>query len=122
MGKTSVKTAWRPRFFRLDCGISAWRNSLYEDVCNSIKFGGVMISLILPKLIRSVARDDIWTFATGRPRGPHRLCYSTTQGKTAAFNCELANSRTANRGPANISLFILNFTGYGQNGAPPAWR
>ena len=62
MGKTSVKTAWSPKFLRLEGAISAWRNSLYELVCNSIKFGGAMISLIFPKLMRSVTRDGIWTF------------------------------------------------------------
>src|SRR5579859_7027046 len=65
MGKTSVKTACKPRFFRLDWAISACRNSLYELVCNSIRFGGAMISLIFPKLIRSVDRDGIWTFIRG---------------------------------------------------------
>src|SRR5258708_3153695 len=62
MGNTSVKTACKPRFLRLDAGISACRNSLYELVCNSMRFGGAMISLILPKLILSIARDGIWTF------------------------------------------------------------
>jgi hypothetical protein len=33
-------------------------------VCSSIMFGGTTISLILPKLIRSVVRDDIWTFSS----------------------------------------------------------
>src|SRR5579862_5801744 len=60
MGKTSVKTACKPRFFRLEGATSAWRNSLYELVCNSIRFGGAIISLIFPKLMRSVARDGIW--------------------------------------------------------------
>src|SRR2546426_6687564 len=60
MGNTSVKTAWSPRFFRREGGWSACKNSRYELVCNSIKFGGGMISLILPKLILSVARDGIF--------------------------------------------------------------
>jgi hypothetical protein len=33
-------------------------------VCNSMRFGGAMISLILPKLIRSaIARDGMFTFS-----------------------------------------------------------
>src|SRR5664280_475966 len=48
--------------FRLEGDASAWRKSLYELVCNSIRLGGAMISLILPKLIRSVARVGIWAF------------------------------------------------------------
>src|SRR6185295_9621935 len=59
MGKTSLKTAWRPKSLRLVGAASVCRNSIYELVCNSIKLGGAMISLILPKLIRSVARDGI---------------------------------------------------------------
>src|SRR5882762_9490499 len=59
MGKTSVNTACRPTFLRLEGDTSSCKNSRYELVCNSIKFGGAMISLILPKLIRSVARDGI---------------------------------------------------------------
>src|SRR6266496_1131297 len=59
MGKTSLKTAWRPRSLRLVGAASVCRNSMYELVCNSIKLGGAMIFLILPKLIRSVARDGI---------------------------------------------------------------
>src|SRR5947207_10691879 len=62
MGNTSVKTACNPRFLRLDGGWSACKNSRYELVCNSIRLGGAMISLILPKLIRSVTRDGICTF------------------------------------------------------------
>src|SRR5437016_8996743 len=75
MGNTSVKTACRPRFFRLEGGWSACKNSLYELVCNSIRLGGVMISLILPKLIRSVARDGIWTFNDWLATSPDRLFF-----------------------------------------------
>jgi hypothetical protein len=47
-------------------------------------FGGETISLILPKLIRSVVRDGIWIFnLAGKIPGHFN---STTQGKTAAFN------------------------------------
>jgi hypothetical protein len=46
-------------------------------------FGGETISLILPKLIRSVVRDDIWIFSSPEKFTGH---YSTTQGKPAAFN------------------------------------
>src|SRR6185369_14647983 len=59
MGKTSLNTDWRPKSLRLVGAASVCRNSMYELVCNSIKLGGAMISLILPKLIRSVARDGI---------------------------------------------------------------
>jgi hypothetical protein len=55
-------------------------------------FGGAMISLILPKSIRSVTRDDIGTFFA-RPA----LCRAigsqqTTQGKNPVFNSELADT------------------------------
>src|SRR5260370_41182743 len=73
MGNSSVNTACNPRFFRLDAGISACKNSLYELVCNSMRFGGAMISLILPKLIRSIARDGIWTFTHWPATVPSRL-------------------------------------------------
>src|SRR6185312_7892724 len=65
MGNTSVKTACSPRFLRLDWGISACKNSRYELVCNSMRFGGAMISLFLPKLILSaaIARDGMFTFS-----------------------------------------------------------
>ena len=46
----------------------------YELVCNSMRFGGAMISLILPKLIRSMARDGIWTLSFGRRQRP-AFCY-----------------------------------------------
>jgi hypothetical protein len=36
-------------------------------------FGGAMISSILPKLIRSVTRDDIWTFLLDAATAPRRL-------------------------------------------------
>src|SRR2546430_16836959 len=61
MGKTSVKTACKPRFFRREGATSAWRNSWYELIWISIRFGGAMTSLIFPKLIRSAARDGIFT-------------------------------------------------------------
>jgi hypothetical protein len=35
-------------------------------------FGGVTISLILPKLILSVTRDGIWTFLFGPATAPRR--------------------------------------------------
>src|SRR5579859_1466282 len=50
-------------------------------------FGGTTISLILPKLIRSVARDGIWTFLSGTANIAAPLfSHLTTQGKRAAFN------------------------------------
>jgi hypothetical protein len=57
-------------------------------------FGGTTISLILPKLIRSVALDGIWTFWLGTATAPRRKFYLTTQGKGAAFNGELAKTKT----------------------------
>src|SRR5258706_12903166 len=62
MGKTSANTACKPRFLRLEGDVSACKKSRYELVCNSMRFGGAMISLILPKFIRSLARDGILTF------------------------------------------------------------
>src|ERR1700749_1875501 len=91
MGNTSVKTACNPRFLRLDWGISACRNSRYELVCNSMRFGGAMISLILPKLIRSaVARDGMFTFSQCPACAGPFIFNLTTQGKSAAFDSELA--------------------------------
>jgi hypothetical protein len=57
-------------------------------------FGGTMISLILPKLIRSVARDGIFGFLLGHGNMPGRNFYLTTQGKPAAFNGQLAKPAT----------------------------
>src|SRR6266536_1834767 len=75
MGKTSRKTDWRPRSLRLVGAASVCKNSMYELVCNSIKLGGAMISLILPKLIRSVARDGILDlyWVAGHKTGPFFL-------------------------------------------------
>ena len=89
-----MKTACSPRFFRLEGGTSACRNSLYELVCNSIRFGGAMISLILPKLIRSVARDGIWTFNEWLATAPDRwlLLNDTRQGRRVqARTCRNSN-------------------------------
>jgi len=58
-------------------------------------FGGAMISLILPKLIRSVARDGIFGFLLGTATRRTEIVYSTTQGKPAAFKrpaCQPATS------------------------------
>src|ERR1039457_4678379 len=83
IGNTSVKTACRPRFFRLEGDASAWRKSRYELVCNSIRLGGAMISLILPKLIRSVTRVGIWAFNKWLATEPGRwlLVNDTRQGR-----------------------------------------
>src|SRR6266480_4189632 len=70
MGKTSVKTACKPRFFRREGATSAWRNSWYELIWISIRFGGAMTSLIFPKLIRSAARDGIFTSGLWAGAGP----------------------------------------------------
>src|SRR5712664_584981 len=72
MGNTSVNTACSPRFFLREGGWSACKNSRYELVCNSIRFGGAIISLILPKLIRSVARDGIWDLYKWLATAPDR--------------------------------------------------
>jgi hypothetical protein len=62
-------------------------------------FGGTTISLILPKLMRSVIRDGIGTFWFGRQQRRADISYSTTQGKRAAFNGLLAKS--------NCCFFLL---------------
>ena len=60
-----------------------------------------MISLILPKLIRSVARDGIFGFLLGTATRRTEIVYSTTQGKPAAFkHGQLANPIS------NLLLFI----------------
>jgi hypothetical protein len=51
-------------------------------------FGGVTISLILPKLIRSVTRDGIWTFFLARQLRRADILHSTAQGKCAVFDGE----------------------------------
>jgi hypothetical protein len=56
-------------------------------------FGGMTISLIFPKLIRSVARDGILNFLLGRDIMPHRF-HLTTQGKPAVLNGQLAKPAT----------------------------
>src|SRR5215218_9074752 len=53
-------------FLRFEGDKSICRNSLYEFVCNSIRFGGAMGSLILPKLILSFNRDAMVTFSVDR--------------------------------------------------------
>src|SRR5476651_2018276 len=56
-------------------------------------FGGTTISLILPKLILSVARDGILTFYFQQCE--NRIAIKlTTQGKSAAFNDEFAKTKT----------------------------
>src|ERR1700691_2563916 len=92
MGNTSVKTAWSPRFLRLDGAVSAWRNSRYEFVCNSIRFGGAMISLILPKLIRSVTRDGILTFYIAR-RQRRAFFFSKRHKASTLCSRELAGQK-----------------------------
>jgi hypothetical protein len=79
-------------------------------------FGGAMISLILPKLIRSVARDGIlissfWPSGgippllySPRPPPKAHLCL-TTQGKPAAFNGQLAKPAIY----SSTKLKIVNF-------------
>ena len=69
-GKTSVKTACKPVFLRRDGGESVWRNSLYEFVCNSIRLGGAMTSLILPKWTRSVGLHGICNLWSMSGHGP----------------------------------------------------
>src|SRR5262252_3744176 len=57
-------------------------------------FGGATISLILPKLIRSVARDGIFSFLFfGAANPPRRNFHLTTQGKPAVFHGQLANTQ-----------------------------
>jgi hypothetical protein len=48
-------------------------------------FGGLTISLILPKLIRSVARDGIFNFLLGAFLRRTGFFHSTTQSKPAAI-------------------------------------
>jgi hypothetical protein len=86
MGNTSRNTDSSPVCLRRFFGeASAWRNSAYELVCNSIMFGGLTISLILPKLIRSVARDGIFNFLLGAFLRRTGFFHSTTQSKPAAI-------------------------------------
>jgi hypothetical protein len=56
-------------------------------------FGGMTISLILPKLIRSVARDGILYFLLGTATR-RTIFHLTTQGKPVVFNDQLAASAT----------------------------
>jgi len=56
-------------------------------------FGGTTISLILPKLILSVARDGILTFYFQQCENRTAIKL-TTLGKHAAFNDELAKTQT----------------------------
>jgi hypothetical protein len=45
-------------------------------------FGGATISLILPKLIRSVTRDDIWAFWFGRQSLPAAIFNQRHKART----------------------------------------
>src|SRR5689334_9661033 len=53
MGKTDLKTAWRPWSFRASGATSRWRNSSYDRFWISIRFGMSMIFLIRPNVRRS---------------------------------------------------------------------
>src|SRR3982074_135889 len=98
MGNTSVKTACNPKFLRLDWATSAWRNSLYELVCNSIRFGGAMISLIFPKLMRSVTLDGIWTF-NNCPAAPPGILFSINDTRQVlCVQQSSCRTKTAHRG------------------------
>jgi hypothetical protein len=57
-----------------------------------MRFGGAMISLILPKLIRSLARDGIVFSSLAGTRRPLVL-FVTTQSKRPAFAGNLPNSK-----------------------------
>ena len=95
---------------------SVCKNSMYELVCNSIKLGGATISLILPKLIRSVARDGILDlyWMAGHQAEPFSL-QQTTGGKNPALNSdirrrgnrELADSRNPKRFWGSVVFLIL---------------
>src|SRR5581483_6237189 len=61
MGKTSLKTAWRPVILRLDSGTSVWRNSTYESSWISMRLGGSAPSRSLPKYLRSDMEVARWT-------------------------------------------------------------
>ena len=52
-GKDSRKTASRPTLSRVVVGVSNCRNSLNEKIWFSMRFGGGMTSLSLPKLLRA---------------------------------------------------------------------
>jgi hypothetical protein len=74
-------------------------------------FGGTMISLILPKLIRSVARDGIFGFLCMERLSPRRNFYLTTQGKPAAFNGQLAKPATECSTRIKLSNCPASFAG-----------
>jgi hypothetical protein len=84
MGKTSVKTACNPVFFRRDGGESVWRNSRYELVCSSMRLGGAITSLILPKWTRSVGLNDIFT--SGQCLAQARFLLAETTKRTLSGN------------------------------------
>ena len=66
-----------------------------------------MISLILPKFLRSVARDGIWTFIDGW--NYQTLLLLTTEGKDATFNDELATTKSPAGDFADFLLLIKTF-------------
>ena len=77
-----------------------------------------MISLILPKLIRSVTLDGIWTFFYVSDHRIRRFFLTTTQGKSATFNRELAE--LTDSGVRNPALIRLETNlGRGESGATP---
>src|SRR5437870_9261224 len=108
MGKTSVNTASKPTFLRLEGGTSSCRKSRYELVCNSMRFGGAMISLILPKLIRSLSRDDILAFSLPANSAGLLFSINDTRQERCVFS-ELADSlRFRGYGVGKLITFLKN--------------
>jgi hypothetical protein len=83
-------------------------------------FGGTTISLILPKLIRSIIRDGIGTFRFGRQLRQADISYSTTQGRRTAFNGRPAKPNCC------LLLFVISKSSTrkiaGMGRRPPAGR
>jgi hypothetical protein len=71
-----------------------------------MRFGGAMISLILPKLIRSLARDGI-VFSSLAGTCRPLVLFVTTQSKRPAFAGNLPNSKPKFR-CYSIRKFLLS--------------
>src|SRR6266508_6280857 len=77
-----------------------------------MRLGGAMTSLILPKLIRSGARDGIvFSRLAGNP--PALVQYVTTQGKRPAFAGNLPGLTIQFRSDVSRKIFRLLYRDFG---------
>src|SRR2546423_5067309 len=71
-----------------------------------MRLGGVMISLILPKLIRSVARDDICTFNDSLATAPDRLFFRNDRRQVRPVQAQTCRNSNRPRRLCLDSVFL----------------